>query len=105
MAKEMWGTFSLFIIDLFHSDYDWNTAHLKGRNDLPVITVRFTKKKETALFEGPSIGVTVNEKLRQLHDDEGYGCKPHFFVDHTGGRVPTYAKPRTASFGNNSFQT
>jgi hypothetical protein len=96
MAKEMWGTVSFFIFDIFNGGYDWNTAYLEGKNDLPVIAVRFSKKKETALVEGPFIRVRVKQQLRQLHNDEGYGSKPPFYVDHTNGKVPTYPKPRTA---------
>lgn len=96
MAKEMWGTVTFFILDIFNGGYDWNTAHLEGKNDLPVITVRFSRKKETALVEGPFIRARVNQQLRQLHDDEGYESKPPFYVDHTNGKVPTCLRPRTA---------
>ena len=96
MAKEMWGTLNFFIFDIFNDDYDSNTAHLEGKNDLPVITVRFSKKKETAQVEGLPIQARVNQQLRQLHDNEGHGSEPPFYVDHTNGKVPTYPKPRTA---------
>lgn len=95
IAKEMWECFNCLVVDVAHDEYNWNTAHLEGENDLPVITVRFSGKKETASIEGAAITTRVNQELRQLHDNEGYDSKPPFFVDHTNGRVPTYPKPRT----------
>jgi hypothetical protein len=102
MAKGMWGTLSFFIFDIFNDDYDSVTAHLEGKNDLPVMTVRFSKIKETTQVESPAIQTRVNQQLRQLHDDEGHGSEPPFYVDHTNGKVPTYFKPRTAVCRNNS---
>lgn len=95
MAKEMWGIITFFIFDIFHNDYDSSTAHLEGKNDLPVITVRFSKKKESAGFEAPSIQAQANQQLRQIHDNEGTKSEAPFYVDHTNGQVPTYWNPRT----------
>ncbi|KIV98293.1 uncharacterized protein PV09_09861 [Verruconis gallopava] len=96
MAKEMWGAVTFFIFDLFNDNYNLNTAHKRGENDLPVITVRLSKKKETARYEGRPLQIHVNQQLRKIHDNVGYGCEPPFFVDHTNGKVPTYTNPRTA---------
>lgn len=96
IAKEMWGTVTFYIVDLFHHDYDPDTAHKEGENDLPLIIVRFSKKKETALQEKQTMEDFVNQRLRQLHDDEGYGSKPPFYVDHRDGKIPSYPSPRTS---------
>lgn len=96
IAKEMWGMVTFFIVDLFHHDYNPETSHKEGENNLPLIVVRFSKKKETALQENQAMEVYVNQRLRQLHDDEGYGSEPPFFVDHRDGKVPSYPSPRTS---------
>ncbi|KAF1991388.1 hypothetical protein K402DRAFT_459405 [Aulographum hederae CBS 113979] len=96
VAKELWGIVNFLIIDLFHSTYEPTTAHLQSANDLPVLTVRLSKKKETAKFEGLPIESRVNQQLRELHDHEGPGSEPPFLVDHTHGNVPTYPNPRSA---------
>ncbi|KIV98621.1 uncharacterized protein PV09_09597 [Verruconis gallopava] len=96
MAKEIWGAVTFFIFDLSNDNYNLNTAHKEGENDLPVVTVRLSKSKETARYEGKPLQMQVNQQLRHIHDKVGYGYEPPFFIDHTNGKVPIYPNPRTA---------
>lgn len=98
LAKERWQR--VFVVfDVFHDTYDPETAHLPGRNNLPVIAITFSWKEGADATHARTAGVglrdKVNNQIRDLHDFNGIGSQPPFVVDHADGNVPTYLNPRS----------
>lgn len=97
IAKELFDQVRFLVLDVRNEAFDFSTAHIEGRNDLPVVTVRLSKKKQTAQIEGAPIEREVNRRLREIYCDEGYDKTPPFVIDHTNGKVPTYLTPRSVT--------
>ena len=95
VARERWGPRTHIVFDIFNVAYDPDSAHLEGRNDLPVITVFFTREEDvTVSTAGMPIANHVNKEIRDIHDLTGPKSRPPFSIDHAHGNIPTYPNPR-----------
>lgn len=95
LVVERWGPFTHIVFDIFHADYDSETAHHLGQlqNELPVIYT-WLSDGETVQNATKGIAHKVNEGVRQMHGDHTAGVQPPFFVDHSDGKVPLFWNPR-----------
>lgn len=100
LVTEKWIPRVFIVFDLFNDDYDPDTAHLPGRNDLPVLPIYFSKKEgQESMDLGPQshlISDKVNKSVYTVFDSTGLGSRPPFIVDHLNGNIPTYPNPRSA---------
>lgn len=94
MAEENFDTRNHLVFDVSHDDYQPATAHLPGQGDLPVVRV-WLSKEQGADVAGSDIRSRVNNRIREIHDLTGAGSVPPFFVDYSGGKLPTFWNPRT----------
>jgi hypothetical protein len=94
LAKERWDLRTYIVFDVFHHTYEPDNAHLRGQNDLPVISV-FLGAKECASVAATPMANKVNKDIRTIHDATGPGSRPPFVVDHKDGKVPFYSNPRS----------
>lgn len=98
LLLERWNRLFI-VIDVNHDAYDPDTAHLPGRDELPVIEVHLSRRQgiDTASASTARIELQqkVNEAIRERHNQTGKGSRPPFRVDHANGNVPTYMNPRT----------
>ncbi|KAI0532260.1 hypothetical protein GGR58DRAFT_507635 [Xylaria digitata] len=93
IAKERWTAVTYLVFDIFHTAYDPVTAHIAGRNDLPLLAVWIGN--HTAMAATKGLEMQVNEDVREIHDNTGLGSQPPFDIDHLNGSGPTYSRPRT----------
>jgi hypothetical protein len=99
VAKERWGPRTHIVFDIFNHDYDPDVAHIEGRNDLPVITIFFTRGTDVVVSDaGMPVANAVNKGIRDIHDLEGLNSRPPFSTDHANGNVPTYPNPRVTGW-------
>jgi len=94
VAKERWDERTYIVFDIFHDSYNYDEAHLPGRNDLPVVLV-LLKQRGRVYNAPPPMMNRANTRLRELYDSTGWGSHPPFSVDHADGRYPTYWRPRS----------
>lgn len=95
VARERSGIRTHIIFDLFNVGYESSTAHIKGKNDLPVISIFCTRGEEVTVGEAVVlVANSVNKQIRDIHDLEGIGSKPPFSIDRADGKIPTYPRPR-----------
>ncbi|KAI7909243.1 hypothetical protein M0657_011141 [Pyricularia oryzae] len=94
LAKERWETRTMICFDLFHNDYEPESAHLAEKNQLPVTMIALATDLEI-ITTTKYIQVQVNQSIREFHDYYGLGSRPPFAVDHANGNIPTYRNPRT----------
>ncbi len=87
-------TVRCLIFDIFHTSYDAATAHLPGRDELPLITV-LLDSAETVNVKGPEDARGINASVRNTHNEAGVGSLPPFTADYTNGRSPVYGHPRS----------
>jgi len=96
LATERWDLRTYIVFDMFNELYDPDTAHLPGRNDLPVISVFLHGSgKQDASTAGKPIESWVNREIRDIHNSTGPQSRPPFKIDHANGNVPYYPNPRT----------
>ncbi len=95
LVEERWGPRTHIVFDLNHDGYDSETAHLPGRNHLPVVIV-FLSANESAQAASKLLEDRVNQEVREIHGSHTAGVQPPFIVDHTEGKIPCYPSPRAA---------
>jgi len=95
VARERSGIRTHIVFDIFNVGYDSSTAHIEGENDLPVISIFFTRGEEVTVDEAAMpVANSVNKEIRDIHDLEGIRSKPPFSIDRADGKIPTYTHPR-----------
>ncbi len=95
VARERWGPRTHIVFDIFNVAYDPDMAHVEGQNDLPVITVFFTREEDVTVSNaGMPIANHVNKEIRDIHDLTGLESRPPFSIHHAHGNIPTYPNPR-----------
>ncbi|CAK7230658.1 hypothetical protein SBRCBS47491_007659 [Sporothrix bragantina] len=100
MAVDRWSSRTFVVCDLFHDDYDFDTAHLAdGRNNLPVTVLRRRQSDERPFSQdadapGGPLENMVNTSLREAHESHGWRLRPPFKIDHKDGVYPVYHAPR-----------
>jgi hypothetical protein len=94
VARERSGIQTHIVFDIFNIGYEPNMAHIKGKNDLPVISIFFTRGEEVTVGEVvmPVVN-SVNKQIQDIHDLEGIGSQPPFSIDRADGKIPTYPRP------------
>lgn len=93
LAREDWDRSKNFVFDVFHASYDFDTAHHALK--VTVIMVSLGGKKESKWLANPPLQTQVNEQIAQLHDSNGWTNQPPFFINHAGGAIPIYDRPRS----------
>ncbi|KAI0905747.1 hypothetical protein F4823DRAFT_632396 [Ustulina deusta] len=94
IAKDRWSVVTYLVFDIFHTTYDPVTAHIVGKNDLPLLAV-WAGKPHKAMAATKGLELKVNEDVRDIHDVTGLGSQPPFDIDHLNGNAPIYPRPRT----------
>lgn len=88
-----WPRISTLVFDLYHTSYDFGTAH--NPENIPVISIQFrhaSQKIRVGVVTGEK-HKEVNQKVAQLHSSHGYGPLP-IIENHLDGNVPVYLTPR-----------
>jgi hypothetical protein len=93
LAREDWGRPIHLVFDIYHASYDFDTAHIIA-HDMPVIMVSLGKKNDRMWFAAPPLAEQVNRTIAELHNLNGWGKRPPYFIDHARGAVPAYDSPR-----------
>lgn len=58
---------------------DPDIAHIEGQNDLPVISVLFTRRENVKISNaGTPVANLVSKAIRDIHDLEGPNSRPPF---------------------------
>jgi hypothetical protein len=110
MAVDRWPTYTFVVCDLFHDDYDFETAHLdldldldlvdgRKRNNLALTVLRRRESAERPFTQDPHatggpVENMVNTLLRAAHESHGWRLRPPFNIDHKDGVYPVYHAPR-----------
>ncbi|KIH94050.1 hypothetical protein SPBR_06184 [Sporothrix brasiliensis 5110] len=100
MAVERWNPYTFVVCDLFHDDYDFDTAHLDDkRNKLPVVVLRSRHSDNHPFKQDPGapgglLENLVNKSLQEAHELHGWRLHPPFKIDHKDGMCPAYYAPR-----------
>lgn len=84
-----WPNRTLVVFDLWHSQYDFQTAHQCEL--ISVIAIHF--QTQTRIKVGMAIGDEVNPSVADLHKWHGYNPLP-IVEDHRNGNAPTHENPR-----------
>lgn len=94
LAIEKWDRLDILVFDVFHTAYDWSTAHHEV--DLPVVLVDCGKRYSSVKVAGPEFRKQVNVAVAREHDLNGWDVRPPYFADQSRTRtqVPTYENPR-----------
>lgn len=84
--------------DLFHNDYNSETAHLPGEGNLPVWQVVLNKKNGNETIETLSaskpVQDIVNEEVRRIHRSNALHTQPPFKEDYANNNTPVSLNPR-----------
>ncbi|OAA57843.1 hypothetical protein SPI_06728 [Niveomyces insectorum RCEF 264] len=105
MAVDRWPTRTFVVCDLFHHDYDFDTAHLAiQKNNLPVIVLHRRQSDEWPFKQGQDapggdVENMVNTSLQEAHEAHGWREQPPFKIDHKDGVYPVYHAPRSLGRG------
>lgn len=93
LALSIWPQRVIVVFDLYHSRYDFQTAH--HRESIPVLAIHFQTKEKVrvGVATGPS-HEKVNQEVADLHKWHGYEQLP-FVEDHRNGNAPTHLHPRS----------
>ncbi|KJZ68999.1 hypothetical protein HIM_11615 [Hirsutella minnesotensis 3608] len=92
LVKERWTARTFVVFDLFNNSYNPDTAHT-DQDEISVIQVSLSEK-ESVNLAATGVRKIINNKVREIHNDTGFGSRPPFSVDHTDGKVPRYYNPR-----------
>ena len=95
LAIQKWQQLTVFIIDVFHDDYDASTAH--HVTDLPVLLVDFGKRFASTRVASSTFQEQINVQVAKQHNYHGWDGKPPYFEDQTGTIPPIYDNPRDIS--------
>ncbi|KZZ90239.1 hypothetical protein AAL_07340 [Moelleriella libera RCEF 2490] len=100
MAVSRWDSVVFLVCDLFNFDYNHETAHLEGNNELPVkvVRVRQHRSRDGIVIKArapPQAIARVGEALRDFHRSNGWDVYPPFKVDHANGVWPVYTHSRS----------
>lgn len=102
MAVERWDSVVFIVVDLFNTDYNHQDAHLEGKNELPVrvanVSYRVGQYK-VRVRETTQVLGRVGERIRELHDHNGWDQRVPFRTDHANGACPRYSSPRSMKIG------
>ncbi|OAA51464.1 hypothetical protein NOR_00057 [Metarhizium rileyi] len=99
IAVERWDSVVFIVFDLFNVDYNYLDAHLDGKNELPVMTVRVSQGDNACIFKTRRVEATkrLGDEIRRLHDKHGWTESLPYKIDHANGVYPIYFNPRSLS--------
>jgi hypothetical protein len=98
LASEDWGRTIHVVFDLYHTSYDFDTAHIAHK--MHVVMVSLGGKQERKWFASSSDAEMVNKRIAELHNFNGWVTRPPFFANHASGAVPIYDSPRDMEVSN-----
>lgn len=99
LVEEYWDRHDVLVFDLFHTDYSWENGHIKS--ELPVVCVDFSRTSQRISIASPMLREEVNKEVASHHNLNGWDAHPPYTADHTLGRYPSYANPRSTCRSDN----
>ncbi|KAI1313129.1 hypothetical protein F5Y03DRAFT_338126 [Xylaria venustula] len=89
-VDRMW----IFVLDLYHDNYDWATAH--NLVELPAILINYGKRRTYIKWVGRELRNRLNKHVAEQHRLHGWGAHPPYFEDQSRTRIshPSYRSPR-----------
>jgi hypothetical protein len=82
------------VFDLFHTAYDFATAHLPEQSNLAVKTVYFRRVNILTPPASAALRAKVNDEVADAHRANGWDVRPPFHEDRTKGTPTIYYNPR-----------
>jgi hypothetical protein len=95
LACENWGRTIIYLLDIFHESYIFESAHHVC--DMTVIMVSLGGRNEKKWLALPAEKKQVNEGIAKLHNLNGWDTRPPYFANHDRGAVPVNDSPRDAT--------
>jgi hypothetical protein len=95
VAVDRYNTRVFFVFDINNLEYNFDEAHLEGKNDLPVVIVSLSQKGNHAYPAAAPLMDQVNREIRRLYNLNGIYGKLPFYEDHANGGQPSYPQPRS----------
>jgi len=105
LAIDRYNTRIFVVFDIHNLKYNFEDAHLEGKNNLPVIAVSLSRERNHVFTASPLLMNTVNESIRRLHDINGFHGELPFREDHAKGCWPSYSEPRSCKLKQQARNT